>query len=220
VSPGAVVAIDGSAGAGKSTLARGLAQALGLPYLNTGLMYRALARAALRRGLDPGDADALTAAARDLAFEMETAGDPPALLIGGAPPGQDLQTAEVEAIVSRVASHPPVREVLRQEQRRLGRRGAVVEGRDIGGVVFPDAALKVFVHADPAVRAARRQAERGTEDPDLAEALARRDALDARTNPLVAAPDARVIDTTGREPEEVLRAAVALARAALGEEVR
>jgi cytidylate kinase len=209
---GFVVAIDGPAGAGKSTLARSLAASLGLPYLNTGSMYRSLAWEALRRSIDVRDGAALADLARELRFSL--GGSATGLLVDGRPPGDDLSTPEVESVVSQVAGHPRVREVLRAEQRRLGAGGAVVEGRDIGTVVFPDANLKVFLRADPEERAARRQAERRGGGPELAEALARRDALDARTNPLVPAPDARVVDTTGRDPEAVLEEVLAMARVA------
>jgi cytidylate kinase len=208
-----VVAIDGPAGAGKSTLAQALAEQLGLAYVNTGAMYRALTAVALRRGVNPGDAGALSALAESLRFSLNR-GTPPSLLIDGRPPEQDLSSADVEAAVSQVASHPPVRDVLRAEQRRLGELGAVVEGRDIGTVVFPDADVKVFLRADPGERAARRQAERGSRDPRLAEALDRRDARDARTNPLIPAPDARVVDTTDREPKDVLQEVLAVVRSA------
>lgn len=210
-----VIAIDGPAGAGKSTLAAGLAAELGLPYLNTGLMYRAVAREALRRRGDPGDGSVLAGIARELVFSMGD-GPTPSLRIEGDAPGDDLRAAEVEAVVSQVSSHPEVREVLRAEQRRLGTGGAVVEGRDIGSVVFPDATLKVFLLADAGERAARRQAERRSTDRALAEALATRDASDARTNPLEPAPDAVVVDTTGRTADHVRDEVLALARSALG----
>jgi cytidylate kinase len=208
-----VVAIDGPAGAGKSTLARALAERLGLAYVNTGAMYRALTAVALRRRVDPGDAEALRALAGALRFSFDRR-NPPSLLIDGRPPEQDLSSADVEAAVSEVASHPTVRDILRAEQRRLGKLGAVVEGRDIGTVVFPDADAKVFLRADAGQRAARRQAERGSTDPRLAEALDRRDARDARTNPLIPAPDARVVDTTDRAPQDVLREVLAVVRSA------
>lgn len=205
-----VVAIDGPAGAGKSTLARRLAEALGLAYVNTGAMYRALAREALHTGTDVGDGAALAELARTIRFTIDD-GSPPSLLIDGRPAGDDLATAEVEAVVSLVARHPEVRDVLRAEQRRLGSQGAVVEGRDIGTVVFPDADLKVFLEADPSERAARRRAEREAA-PETAEALARRDALDAATNPFVPAADALVVDTSGREADEVFKEVMAAVR--------
>lgn len=212
---GPVVAIDGPAGAGKSSLARRLAVALGLPYVNTGVMYRAVAREALRTGTDTEDEAALAGLARDIRFEIEDRGTPPGLVVDGEPPGEDLVTPDVEGAVSAVSRHPDVRAVLRAEQRRLGSGGAVVEGRDIGSVVFPDAAVKIFLDADPSERAARRQAERRRSDPELASALARRDELDARVNPFVPAKDAVAVDTSGRTEEEVYEEALRVIRAAL-----
>ncbi len=200
---GLVVAIDGPAGAGKSTLARTLAEELGLPYINTGLMYRSVASAALREGVDPTDGEGLERLATKLTFSVDH-GRPPGLLIEGRPPGEELATAEVEDIVSSVARHPGVRSVLRAAQRRLGAGGSVIEGRDIGTVVFPDADVKIFLRAEPDERISRRQRERGTPDAALGEALERRDSLDAKTNPLIPAPDAHLVDTTGHAPREVL----------------
>lgn len=205
---GFVIAIDGPAGAGKSTLAAGLARVLEIPYLNTGAMYRSLAAEALRARVDPTDGGALAELARSLRFSL--ADDPPSLLVNDRAPGEHLAAPEVEAVVSSVASHPEVRAVLRAEQRRLGAAGAVVEGRDIGTVVFPDADVKVFLVAEPDERVARRQADRSEEDQALAAALERRDSLDARTNPLVPAADATVVDSTGRSADEVLAEVMAL----------
>jgi CMP/dCMP kinase len=208
-----VIAIDGPAGAGKSTLARDLAEALGVAYVNTGLMYRALAEAAVRLGLDTSDAGALERAAHDIRFDLD-GGHPSSLLVNGRPPGPELETEQVEAAVSLVSRHPVVREIMRSAQRSLGERGAVMEGRDIATMVFPDAVVKIFVTASPKVRAARRFRERG--EAASGEALERRDALDSRTNPLEPADGAVVIDSTNLSLQEVLdRALEAVAAARL-----
>jgi GTP-binding protein len=212
---GLVVAIDGPAGAGKSTLARSLAAELGVPYINTGLMYRSVASTALRDEVDPTDGEALERIAHGLEFSLDD-GSPPALLIEDRAPGAELTTTDVEAIVSMVARHPGVRSALRAAQRRLGAEGSVMEGRDIGTVVFPDADVKVFLLAEPDERISRRERERGTPDESLGEALERRDALDAKTNPLVPAADAHVVDTTGRAPGDVLREVLDLVEARRG----
>lgn len=207
-----VIAIDGAAGSGKSTLARALALELGLPYVNTGLMYRALALRAHRDGVAPDDAAALERLARGMRFELDRSVRPPELTIDGEPPSETLTSPEVESSVSVVARHPEVREVLRAEQRRLAADGAVMEGRDIGTVVAPGAPLKIFLEANPVERADRRALEREDDPSRIAEALGTRDELDARTNPLEPAPDAVVLDTTGLAAADVVRRALELVR--------
>jgi cytidylate kinase len=214
-----IVAIDGPAGSGKTTLARRLAEELGLAYLNTGLMYRALTLEALRRGVDPSDGPALAVLASELDFDLSSRFDPPQLVIDGKAPSEELVSPRVEVQVSTVAGHPEVREILRRAQQRLGRSGAVVEGRDIGSMVFPDAPVKIFLVAAPGQRAVRRATERRaagtTRGVEVANALAARDAKDELVNPFVAAPDAMAIDTTDKEPQAVLEEALAVARAGL-----
>jgi cytidylate kinase len=204
-----VVAIDGPAGAGKSTLAHRLAAALDLPYVNTGAMYRATTREAVRLGIDLDDAERLSRVAARLRFDLTSTGTPRTLLIDGREPGAELADPEVERDVSTVAAHPAVREVLRDEQRRLGRHGAVMEGRDIGSVVFPDADVKIFLEAPHDERVARRARERREREADgVADALGERDALDERVNPFVPPRDAVRLDTGGRDADEVLQDAL------------
>jgi CMP/dCMP kinase len=202
-----VIAVDGPAAAGKGTLARGLAQALGLPHLDTGLLYRAVGRRVLDAGADPHDEAAATAAARAL-----TPGD----LARG-----DLRGPAADAASSAVATIAGVRAALLDFQRRFAaERGAVLDGRDIGTVVCPDATVKLFVTASPEARALRRWREllgRG-EAVALAEVaaeLAARDAQDAgrKTAPLRAAADAVLLDTSTLDAAAALAAALALVRA-------
>lgn len=209
-----LIAIDGAAGSGKSTLARLLATTLGLPYVNTGAMYRALTLAALREEVDVEDEDSLVRLMETLDFTLsspgrpeETQPDPRELWIDGAPPSDELESAEVEANVSAVARHPAVRAAMRAAQRVLGEGGAVMEGRDIGTAVFPDAPVKLFLDAAPQERAGRRVEERGSEE--VAGALHERDRRDARVNPLVPAQDAVVIDTSDLDVDGTLRVALA-----------
>jgi cytidylate kinase len=215
-----IVAIDGPAGSGKSTLARRLAQSLDLPYLNTGLMYRALTLHALQRGIDPDDADGLAALAREITFDLDWRVRPPELTIDGSRASEQLQSADVESTVSRVARHPHVREVLRAEQRRLSERGGVVEGRDIGTVVAPHADVKLYLQAAQSERISRRINERSAPAEPLGDALSARDALDARTNPLRPASDAVAIDTTGMTSDQVYEKALATTRARLAQRGR
>jgi cytidylate kinase len=224
VSTRLVIAIDGPGGSGKSTLAERLAGELRLPYVNTGMMYRAVAREARRRDISPDDEAALEDIARNLRFDLNSGSSMPVLMIDGALPQWDLSAQEVESSVSRVSSHPRVRSVLRAAQRRLGSGGGVIEGRDIGSVVFPEADVKVFLDAAPDVRASRRIEERtGTpprhregEEP-IAEALAARNAADERTTPFVPPDDALVLDTSRMGADEVFEAVLDAVRERIDE---
>lgn len=208
-----VIAIDGAAGSGKSTLARGLAAALGLPYVNTGLMYRAITRAALDDGVDLDDGEALAALTRRLRVHL-TDGMPPELEVEGYP-DRLLHTVEVDAAVSRASRHPAVRSLMRASQRGLGEGGAVMEGRDVGTVVWPDATVKLYLRADARQRAARRARDRGPADTRVTRDLHARDSRDALVNPLQPAPDAVTIDTSDATPEVTLARALEIVRAIL-----
>jgi len=204
-----IIAIDGPAGAGKSTVARQLAQRLGFRYLDTGAMYRALTWLALERGLSLDDADALARLARE--HEVTVDGD--SVEVAGHEIGAAIRTVEIDRVVSSVARHDEVRAILRERQRALAAEGnAVMEGRDIGMVVCPDAEVKVFLTADPEERARRRTDERpGLGADALATDLRLRDRRDAKQ--LEAAPDAERIDTTHLAIEEVVARIEALAAA-------
>jgi cytidylate kinase len=206
-----VVAIDGAAGSGKSTLARHLARALGLPYVNTGLMYRALTLEALRRGLDMDDGPSLAELMGTLRFSVEGS-DPAELWIEGAAPDDALHGEEVEARVSALARHPEVRTAMRGEQRELGGSGAVMEGRDIGSVIFPEAPVKLYLIADPGIRAERRAQERPEGERMVADALHRRDADDKEVNPFRPTDGAVTLDTTSLDPQAALAAAMDVVR--------
>ncbi|MEX0992006.1 MAG: (d)CMP kinase [Actinomycetota bacterium] len=206
---GHVIAIDGPAGSGKSTLAIGLAARLGLPYVNTGLMYRALTARALARGLDLADGPGLASAMAWVRFSLSTE-VPPVIWVDGEAPSAELTSDAVEAAVSEVARHLEVRAAMRDAQRALGQEGAVMEGRDIATVVFPDADLKIFLDATEEERASRRVAERGGRE-DVGQDLVQRDEKDARVNPFVPADGAVTIDTSSRDAEEVLAEALRLA---------
>jgi cytidylate kinase len=207
-----VVAIDGAAGSGKSTLACSLARRLGLAYVNTGLMYRALTLEARRRSVDPGDSAGLVTLMQGLRFTLGGS-DPVELWIDGGPPEAALSAAEVEVSVSQVSAHPVVRAGMRDEQRRLGMAGAVMEGRDIGSVVFPDAAVKLYLQADPGERIARRVQDRPEAGSDVGRDLSRRDDRDAGVNPMRPSPGATMIDTTRLDEHQTLQAALDTIRA-------
>ncbi len=206
-----IVAIDGPAGAGKSSVARGVAGRLGFHYLDTGAMYRALTWLALHEGTPLDDGPALEALARShpVAF-----GDGRSVSIAGEDVTERIRAPEIDAAVPVVARHPVVREVMRGRQRELGRVGdSVIEGRDIGVVVVPDAEVKVWLVVDPAVRARRRHLERdGLEIAELAEELRRRDERDAINTHR--APDAVEVDTTELTLDQVIDRIAVLVEAA------
>ncbi len=213
---GILVAIDGPAGSGKSSVARAVAERLGVVNLNTGAAYRAVALLALREGADLEDGAALAEISRRVGLDVGGA------RVDGSPVAEEeLRTPEVSATASRVSARPQVREVLLSVQRGAAERaredgGAVVEGRDIGTVVLPGADLKVFLSAAPEERARRRAHQTGREAElgRIREAIERRDRQDSERelSPLKPAPDAVVLDTTGLSLEEVVSRVLGLAR--------
>jgi cytidylate kinase len=205
-----IVAIDGPAGAGKSTVARALAERLGFRYLDTGAMYRALTWLAMQRGVQLGDGERLTALATD---EPVTFGDQSRVSIAGVDVTSSIREQRIDRMVPVVAAHPGVREVMRERQRELGRQGdVVIEGRDIGTVVAPDAEVKVYLVADRNERARRRMADRpGIGADALATDLRARDKQDAER--MKRAEDAVEIDTTDSSVEQVVERIEALIHA-------
>ncbi|MDQ7908923.1 (d)CMP kinase [Phytohabitans sp. ZYX-F-186] len=203
-----VVAVDGPSGSGKSTVSRRLAAALYAQYLDTGAMYRAVTWAALASGTDPQDAEAVAKVAGEIEVEVGTDPDAPYTRVDGTPVDRAIRGPEVTAAVSAVAAVPWVRQLLVAQQRKIiaaaGR--IVVEGRDIGSVVAPDADLKVYLTASADARARRRSAENAADLSFTAADLDRRDRLDSTraADPLQQAPDAVVLDTTELGIDEVV----------------
>jgi CMP/dCMP kinase len=200
-----VIAIDGPAGSGKSTVGRLLAERLSLTYLDTGAMYRAVAFAAIHNGVDPTDLEPVAALARSIELDVTEA----AVTVDGVDATVEIRGSEVSRAVSHVAANPGVREELRARQRSwaVERGGGVIEGRDIGSVVFPEAVLKVYLTADPEVRAQRRAAEMGDIDAArIAADIERRDAMDRSRehSPLITPDGAVTVDTTGLGIDDVV----------------
>jgi CMP/dCMP kinase len=216
-----VVAIDGPAGAGKSSASKELARRLGYRLLDTGALYRAVALLSLRRGVDWDDPAAAAAVARDLDVEFRLHGAENRVFVAGEDVSAAIRTEQVSEGASRVSSHPEVREALLELQRRLASEGGVVaEGRDVGTVVFPDAAAKFFLTADSTVRAKRRYEELSAagEAADLEatrDEIVRRDTRDTTRTaaPLVEAPDAIRVDSTDLSLEAVVDTMLTAVRA-------
>jgi CMP/dCMP kinase len=206
-----VIAIDGPAGAGKSTVARAVAERLGFTYLDSGAMYRCVALAALERAADPDDAEAMGEVARSSAIELE--GE--TIELDGRDVSAAIRDPRVSEASSRVSVHPAVRAAMVAEQRRLIAAGRyVAEGRDIGTVVSPDAPLKVFLTALPEERARRRAAQTGEDAATVLAAQRERDARDETRehSALRPAPDAVEVDTTDLSLEQVVSRIESLAR--------
>ena len=206
-----VIAIDGPAGSGKSTVARAVASRLHLDYLDTGAMYRAVAFAAIKRGIDPGDSDRVAQLARDIELEVGEK-----VRVDGEDATTEIRGTEVTRAVSTVAANPLVRRELVARQRAwvADHDGGVVEGRDIGTVVFPGAEVKVYLTASDAERADRRSKEMlGIDYQQVAADIARRDHVDSTrsASPLSVAPDAVVLDTTGTDVKTVIDRVLELA---------
>ncbi len=203
------VAIDGPAASGKSTVAKTLAKKLGLIMVNTGAMYRAVAWATLRDGVNPDDADAVIEMLGKVDFSCGVEDGVSTILVDGFYPGEELRQDAVNNRVSRVAAIPEVRKLLVAKQRDYLKLGSLVmEGRDIGSVVFPDTPFKIYIDASEEVRLARRSAE------GLADEVAKRDAEDSKrkASPLVVADGAVVIDSSEMNIDEVVNAAMEVLR--------
>lgn len=206
-----VIAIDGPAGSGKSTVARAVAAKLGISYLDTGAMYRAVAFSAMRRSVDPENAPLVARLAQDMSLEVTGK-----VLVDGVDATIEIRSPEVTRAASVVATNAAVRQELRQRQHEWAARhnGGVIEGRDIGTVVFPNAPVKVYLTASDEERAQRRtQERRDLHYDEVASAMARRDHIDSTRQhaPLSAAADAVVVDTTAVDVDEVVATVLELA---------
>ena len=206
-----IIAIDGPAGSGKSTIAARLAKKLGYINLESGAMYRALALKALHQQVSLDDPVRLGHLADETIIELEPQPDGNRVLLDGRDVSQRIREADVTVAASRVSVYPSVREIMVRRQREMGASGGVVmEGRDIGTAVFPNADVKIFLDADARIRAERRVAQNGTHTPEeaqrIVEELVQRDVRDRTraVSPLVPAPDAVILDSTNLSLDEVL----------------
>jgi CMP/dCMP kinase len=213
-----IIAIDGPSGAGKGTIARAVAARLGYRHIDTGAMYRAVAWKARQEGVDLGDESAVAAIGEQALFDL----DQGRVTIDGHDVSRAIRTPEIDNAATTVARHPAVRRALVARQRTYGAGGGIVmEGRDIGTVVFPEADVKIYLDASPEERARRRAADpahassKGTQLSDVAIALAERDKSDSTraASPLAVAGDAIVVDTTGVPIETVIERVLTLVRA-------
>jgi CMP/dCMP kinase len=220
------VTLDGPSGTGKSSVARSVARRLGAAYLDTGAMYRAATVAVLDAGVDPEDADAVAEVVAGTRIEVGTAADAELVRVDGVDVAVRIRSAEVTRAVSAVSAVPAVRRQLVEQQRALvsGTDAVVVEGRDIGTVVLPDATVKIYLTAAPEARAERRALQLGLTTPDevaeLAADLRRRDEYDSSRadSPLRPAPDAVIVDSTDLVQEQTVERVVGLARSAVAAE--
>jgi cytidylate kinase len=203
-----VIAIDGPAGAGKSTVAREVARATGLEYLDTGAMYRCVALSVLRGHIDPFDAEAVGLVARSISIDVRGA----EAFLDDEDVSTQIRTPEISNTVSIIAAHTPVREAMRMQQRQWieANGGGVVEGRDIGTVVFPDAVLKIFLWASPEVRAKRRVDQTGDNFDEIVQNITERDRIDSTRSdsPLRPADDSVSLDSSSIAVDDVVASIV------------
>lgn len=199
-----VIAIDGPAGAGKSTVAKLVAEATGLPYLDTGAMYRCVALQSRRMSVDASNQQSVAEVAESVRIRIEGTH----CWLNDEDVSQEIRSSDIASIVSVIAAHTPVRNAMRQQQQRWisNHGGGVVEGRDIGTVVFPKAELKIFLTASPEERASRRVGQSGGEIEEIARNIAERDLIDSSRSdsPLRPAVDAIIVDSTGLEISDVV----------------
>ncbi|WP_457621783.1 (d)CMP kinase [Persephonella sp.] len=216
-----IIAIDGPAGSGKSTVAKRLSNILGYTYIDTGAMYRAVAYKVKQEGINPDDADAVVSIMKKINIKLEPSDNGVKVFLDGEDVSSKIRTEEIGKIASKIARHSEVRKILVQKQREMGKKAknAVIEGRDTGTVIFPDADLKIFMTASPEIRARRRWEELKNKGLDIdynqiLKEVKERDHLDQtrKDSPLRPAKDAIIIDTTNKSIDEVINQILELIR--------